>query len=147
MKCDGGVDLVVVSCVRSPAGVRPDPGDRGGDDGDGGRHHLSAEPLPPISSLAPLQTRPHTQETPAAGQRESNAVRWVHTVVTYRNMITAFLFYMEIITTSNILFPVTMCMMFIVLHRLFYIRYEKIQRFVSIFFITETLFSSSAPLT
>ncbi len=56
----------------SPAGVRPDPGDRSGDDGDGGGHHLSAEPLPPISTLPPLQTRPHTQETPAIGQRKSN---------------------------------------------------------------------------
>lgn len=60
-------------CCCSPAGVRPDPGDCGGDDGDGGRHHLPAEPLPPVSTLPPLQTRLHAQETPAVGQRESNA--------------------------------------------------------------------------
>lgn len=56
----------------SPAGVCPDPGDCGGDDGDGGGYHLSAEPLPPLSTLPALQTRPHTQEAPAIGQRKSN---------------------------------------------------------------------------
>lgn len=61
-------------CARSPAGIRPDPGDRGGDDGDGGGHHLPAEPLPPICPLPPLPTRPRAQETPAAGQRKSGAV-------------------------------------------------------------------------
>lgn len=59
-------------CVCSPAGIRPDPGDCGGDDGDGGGHHLPAEPLPPISPLPSLPTRPRTQETPAAGQRKSD---------------------------------------------------------------------------
>ncbi len=63
-------------CLCSPAGVRPDPGDRGGDDGDGGGHHLSAEPLPPISTLPPLQARPHTQEAPATGQRKSKPTLW-----------------------------------------------------------------------
>lgn len=57
----------------SPAGVRSDPGDRGGDDSDGGGHHLPAEPLPPVGALPPLQARPRAQETPAAGQRESDS--------------------------------------------------------------------------
>ena len=65
--------LSFIFCVpAAQLEFRPDPGDRGGDDGDGGGHHLSVEPLPPISTLAPLQTRPYTPETPAAGQRESN---------------------------------------------------------------------------
>lgn len=78
-------ELIVVCvcvCRCSPAGVRPDPGDRGGDDGDGGGHHLSAEPLPLISTLPPLQTRYDTQETPATGQRKSNTTFTTWTVLT-----------------------------------------------------------------
>lgn len=60
----------VISCLRSPAGVRPDPGDCGGDDGDGGGHHLPAESLPSLRSLLALPTRPHAQEAPTAGQRK-----------------------------------------------------------------------------
>lgn len=56
-----------VSVFFSPAGVCPDPGDCGGDDGDGGGDYLSVKPLSPISTLPPLQTHSHPQETPAIG--------------------------------------------------------------------------------
>lgn len=58
-------------CRCSPAGVRPDLGDRGGHDGHGGGHHLPAEPLSPLGTLPPVQTGPGAQETPAAHQRKS----------------------------------------------------------------------------